>query len=163
MSELDDELYRIVRGMAARAIHSGGDVTMDPTELLHEAWMKVIGSGIGTENRPLFVSVSSKAIRSVLVDRARRRGALKRGGPEQHRTTLTGIADMGSDLVGVMELEAVLEELEAESPRMAQVVQMRVYGGHTISECAEALGVSTGTVNADWRFARALLKKRLQG
>jgi RNA polymerase sigma factor (TIGR02999 family) len=159
---LDEDLYRMVKGMAARAIAKQGARCIDPTELLHEAWIKVVGSGVNPAERKVFMAVAVKAMRSVLVDQARRAMTQKRGGGLA-QTTLSGVGVMGHDPVSVLALERTLAELGEQQPRMVELIELRVYGGFTMAECSEVMGVSERTLNSDWRFAKAWLQSALAG
>jgi len=154
-----DELRRIAR---QRLRHELPDHTLAPTELVHEAWLKLVPvDRVDWRNRAHFYAIASRAMRNVLIDHAVRRRAQKRGGgaqvlslEEQDLRTERSL----DDLVAVGEALARLEEIE---PRHARVVECRVFGGLTLDETAEALGISAATVSRDWAFARAWLHREL--
>lgn len=154
----DPEIYEHLRALAAR-IHrerSGSD-TLQPTALLHEAWMKLGRSSTTFKNRGHFLAVTARAMRQLLVDHARKR---QRQGPHQ---TFTQIGELGTDPVRLLELESALADLEALRPEAAEVVTLRVFGGLTVDEVAEATGRSPRTVARAWRTGRAFLVSRLAG
>ena len=134
--------------------------TLEPTELVHEAYIRLAG-GAGWQNRAHFFGAASRAMRRVLVEHARRRGAGRRGGGRR-QVTFSDLnvpsVDPGIDLLG---LDAALTELEALDPRLGQVVHLRYFAGCSIEETAELLGVSAATVKRDWTYARAWLLERL--
>jgi RNA polymerase sigma factor (TIGR02999 family) len=160
-TELEHAVYEHLRALAGR-IHSdqGAPQTLQPTALAHEAWLKLSRSGVQVQGRAHFLAVAARAMRQILVDRARARNAAKRGGGAL-RTTLHGLSDGMPDTLDVLAFDRVLDDLEALDPMCAEVVLMRTYGGMTVPEAAEALGVSTSSVNRAWRFAGAYLGKRL--
>jgi RNA polymerase sigma-70 factor (ECF subfamily) len=136
--------------------------TLQPTALVHEAFLKLTGgSGIPAKDRAHFLSVATRAMRQVLVDHARRRLAGKRG-HDPERVTLTTVAGARREVgYGLVELNELLERLEALSPRMAKVAELRIFGGTTHEEAAAALAVSVRTVADDWAFARRWLSREL--
>lgn len=158
---LDPSVYDHLRRLAHR-IHqergSGGE-TIAPTALLHEAWAKIARNDHSFANRGHFCAVAARAMRQILVDRARGRGRLKRGENPQ-RTTISGLSGP-SPTVDLLELDDAIERLGQEDAVAADVVVLRAFGGLTVPECAEALGVSPRSINSKWRFARAYLATEL--
>ncbi len=154
--DLTPELYSHLRAIAARIAQDrrGGELTLQPTALVHEAWIKLAGHP-GFVSRVHFLRSAALAMRQVLVDQARARGSVKRGRGAR-RTTLSGLPgeEMAFDLV---ELDASLSTLEALDPDAAEVVLLRCFGGLTLGETAEAMGLSERTVSSRWRHARAWL------
>jgi RNA polymerase sigma-70 factor, ECF subfamily len=161
--QLDAESYAMLRGVAERVFRSRGfgHGSIQPTLLLHEAWLKLSGSGTDFDSEAHFRNVAAKAMRQILIDRARRASAQKRGGAEQHRTTLTGLAAQEQRPVDVLDLERALAELEAADPRAARLVELRTYAGLSMPEVAVALDISESTAARSWRGARAFLAARL--
>ena len=137
--------------------------TLQPTALVHEAWLKVARSldGGGVPNdRQHFLAVATKAMRQVLVNHARDRKADKRGAGAE-RVPLDSVVDALEALTGdVTAMHDVLERLAVDHPRPAQIVEMRVFGGMLVEEVAQALDLAPSTVKADWRFARAWLQQQ---
>jgi RNA polymerase sigma factor (TIGR02999 family) len=158
LEDLYEEMYDELRRQAARWLSAHDSV--DPASLVHEAHQKLARME-GFESRGHFRAVAAKAMRQILVDRARQRRAQKRGG-DQQRVTLTGLSGKGRDM-DVLALHAALEDLAELEPRHAQVVHLRFFGGLTVEELADELGVSRSTVESDWRRARAFLATRLRG
>ena len=155
-----DELHR----MAARCLAGErSTVSLQATGLVNELCLRLLGWSPGTwQNRGHFFGVSAQMMRRVLVDIARRRRAERRGGESAIRVPLDGIdvaaSEPGADLLDV---DAALDLLAREDPRKARVVELRFFGGLSIEETAQALGVSARTVHADWAFARAWLYRAL--
>jgi RNA polymerase sigma factor (TIGR02999 family) len=155
-----DELHRI----AAR--HLAGersDISVQATGLVNEVCLRLLGwDRIHWQNRSHFFGVSAQMMRRVLVDLARRRSAGRRGGSLVQHLSFDGLdlpaSQPDADLVAVDE---ALDALAAEDPRKARVVELRFFGGLTVEETAEALGVSPRTVHTDWAFARAWLYRAL--
>jgi RNA polymerase sigma factor (TIGR02999 family) len=136
--------------------------TLQPTALIHEAWLRIAGQEEDWQNRGHFLGVASLAMRRVLVDHARRRAREKRGGGAQReelRTQFPG--DLGPD-IDVIDLHEGLEQLAQHSERSAKVVELRFFAGLTEDEVAEVLGVTRATVTRDWRAARAWLSSWLK-
>ena len=159
-SPLTPEVYEHLRAIAARIYrdHGQGDLTLQPTALVHEAWIKLRGHP-GFDSRVHFLRSAAHAMRQVLVDHERARGADKRGGGLA-RTTLSGVSDDGAGY-DVIDLDHALSRLEALDAQSAEVVVLRCFGGLTLPETAQALGVSERTVSSRWRHARAWLVAHL--
>jgi RNA polymerase sigma factor (TIGR02999 family) len=157
-----DQLRAIAhRELATRARGGGG--TLSTTALVHEAYLKLVDqSRAGWRDRAHFLALASLAMRHVLVDRAKARAALKRGG-DLRRISLDeeeiGVDDQPEAL---LQLDEALDRLAALEPRLARVVECRFFGGLTEEEIAEALGVTARTVQRDWAKARMLLQRALE-
>lgn len=155
-------VYDELRSLADGALRGErADHTLQPTALVHEAWMKLSGQdGVAWQNRSHFLGIASLAMRRVLVDHARMRARDKRGGGAQREALVTGLAAdvdaLGQDL-DVLALNEGLEQLKHHSARAAKVVELRFFAGLTETETAEVLGVTRPTVTRDWRAARAWL------
>ena len=155
-----DELRRLAATIKGRQDR----VTLDPTGLVNEAWIRLSKSDkVAAQSLPQFKRTAARAIRRILIDLARARAAHKRGGPGAIFVTLGQSADQSAVTAEeVLRLEAALEELAAAEPRQAQIVEWRFFGGMTVDEIAVALDVSKTTVEGDWRVARAWLKHQLR-
>ncbi len=156
-----DELRRLAGHLKRRE----PGITLDPTGLVNEAWIKLSRSPELADTSPLhFKRIAARAMRQVLVESARRRQAEKRGGAERVAITLDdNLADPGAIAADVLLLDGALEELERRHPRPAAVVEARFFGGLTTLEIAESLAISEATVLRDWRTARAWLAAELAG
>jgi RNA polymerase sigma-70 factor, ECF subfamily len=152
---LYEDLRRLARRQLAR---EHGSRTIQPTTLVHEAYLKLAGSAPRAQDRAHLLAIAAHAMRQVLVDHARERRAANRG-PEWMSTTLTdGVSTNDLDPEALIALDDALERLE---PRQRQVVECRYFAGLDDSEIAEALGVTTRTVRRDWVKARAWLNRWL--
>jgi RNA polymerase sigma factor (TIGR02999 family) len=157
-------VYEELRLIAHRhlAARGGGD-TLQTTALVHEAYLKLVDqSRAGWRDRAHFLALASLAMRHVLVDRAKARATLKRGG-ELRRIPLDG-QDIGVDAQpeALLQLDDALQHLAELEPRLARVVECRFFGGMTAEEVAEALAVTVRTVERDWAKARLLLRRALE-
>jgi RNA polymerase sigma factor (TIGR02999 family) len=158
-------VYDDLRGIAARLLKvERTGHTLQPTALVHEAWLRLaFEPGDAWTDAAHFKAVAVRAMRRILVDHARQRGADKRPGNLQ-RVTLTGIQAAAAEeeaCIDLLDLDRALERLEALHERQARVVELRCLGGLTIAEIAHVLGVVPSTVNADWAMARAFLRQEL--
>jgi RNA polymerase sigma factor (TIGR02999 family) len=158
--------YGELRKLARSRLYAGGRSTMlDTTALVHESFLRFARSGeLRSADRRAFFAYASNVMRSVIVDAVRERQAQRRGGDLERLTLDTNAADAlpaGEDeVLRVHEALAALAEVE---PRLAQVVEMRYFGGYSELEIAEALDVTDRTVRRDWDKARRLLLALLQG
>lgn len=136
--------------------------TLQPTALVNEAYLRVVGSkSLDVARRTQFLGCAARAMRQALVDHARARDAQKRGGGERPARLEDSVAISGDSAIDVLELEEALTRLEAVEPREARVVEARYFAGMSVAETALWLGVSERTVDADWRTARAWLRREL--
>ena len=157
--------YDDLRAIAhRRLVAAGSGDTLGTTALVHEAFLRLDGrTGGSWESRARFYAFASHAMRHILVEHARRRRAEKRGGDPVRiplDESLVAAPDSAADVLGVDE---ALEQLAARHPRMAQVVELRFFGGFTVPETAEVLGASVRTVEREWTRARAYLMEVLGG
>jgi RNA polymerase sigma factor (TIGR02999 family) len=154
-------VYEHLRALAARLQRRDPHRTLRPTELVHEAFLKLDAHRDRFESRAHFLAVAAKAMRQILIDRARRIQTDKRGGGALVRTTLAGVGaeDPPIDLV---DLETALAALDAIDPRGAHIVELRYLAGLSVTETAELLGMSRSAVQASWRLSRAFLLARLR-
>ena len=156
-------VYQEMRRLAARYLRGErGGHTLQATALAHEAYLRLVGRREAEwQGRTHFLAVASRAMRGILVDYARRRGAQKRGGGRAPVSLDTTMLSAGCRPVAFDELDQALEHLARLSERQARVVELRYFGGLTIEEAAEVLGVSPVTVKRDWATARAWLYREL--
>jgi len=134
--------------------------SLEPRGLVHELYLKLVISPVEARDRKHFYAIAALAMRQILADRARRRKAAKRGGPERVQVTLSGLADDDRN-VDVLAIDDALAKLELLSPRQARIVELRCLVGMSVAEVADALDVSERTVAAEWRLARAWLTREL--
>lgn len=163
--DLYARVYDHLRAMASGQMAGLGEAhTLQPTALVHEAWLRLSKApGIdGWRDREHFLCYAARAMRSVLIDHARRRKTDKRGG-EWQRQPLDAIVELyqgrGIDLLA---LDDALERLAADEPRQARVVVLRTFGGLTLPEVARQVGVSLATAERDWHVARMFLRETLR-
>lgn len=136
--------------------------TLQPTALVSEAFLKLSKSrGELPDDRQHMLCIVSRAMRQVLVDHARKKLALKRGGKERVRLALTNI-DTGNVRWDVLELNDALDQLNELEPRQAQIVELRYFGGLTVDQVSEILKVSSRTIYLDWQMAKAWLWAELR-
>ncbi|MHB1168427.1 MAG: sigma-70 family RNA polymerase sigma factor [Longimicrobiales bacterium] len=162
-SELLPLVYEELRAIAGKRLSGERpDHTLGATALVHESWMKLVRlDHLDWSNRAHFFAIAARAMRQVLLDHAIARNAQKRGGGVAP-VTLDNI-EIGREvpIVELIALEQALRKLESLDERQLRVVECRCFGGMSIEETAEALGVSTATVSRDWTFARAWLAREL--
>jgi len=150
-----EDLRRLARGQLRRVF---GSQSVRPTELVHEAYVKLSAGDVDAVDRGHFLSIAARAMRQVLVDEARHHRAAKRGGGWKQATLSGSHWFVDVDVDELLTLNDALEELD---PRQRQVVECRFFGGMEESEIAEALGVNERTVRRDWVKARAWLNRAL--
>lgn len=155
------ELRRQAR-LALRRENEGH--TLQATALVHEAWLRLDAQHEARwESRTQFLAVAAQTMRRVLVDHARTRRALKRGGGDVHVTLGNAVhAAVSSDSVDVLALDEALARLGAMDARKARLVELRYFAGLSIPEAAEALGISQSTVIREWAVARMWLRRELE-
>lgn len=176
MRELLPIVYEELRALAAHHLNAPGEraFTLQPTALVHEAYLKMGSADHRWSGRDHFMAVASIAMRQVLVDHARRKYADKRGGGMARLdVNIEDVSEGSSESMGedprsgremrVLELHDLLTQLARADARAAQIAEMRLFGGMAQDQIANVLGVSRMTVTTDWRFARAWLASRVNG
>ena len=157
-----DELHRIAAGIQRQC----PEQSLCPTEIVNEAYPRLAAQRYSNvRDRSHFYHIAATVIRRVLVDRARAQGARKRGGDLDREPLSTAVdarsLDSGLHRLDILALEEALRELERESPKRAQVVELRFFGGRSVEETAAALGVAEITVKRYWKFAQAWLRSKM--
>ncbi len=156
-------VYQELRNLAGRFFRKEAKgITLQPTALVHEAYLKLVDqSAVDWQGRTHFFALAAQAMRRILVDHARRRGAAKRGG-QQSRLLLD------EDLVpglepdnNVLAVDEALLKLAQFDPQQAQLVELRFFGGLSVAEAAEALGISKRSAEREWTMVRAWLRREL--
>jgi RNA polymerase sigma factor (TIGR02999 family) len=155
-----DELRRVA---ASKMAHEASGHTLQPTALVHEAWLRLVGNQNPVwQNRAHFFGAAAEAMRRILIDAARRKHALRHGGGHQ-RVNLEDVdiaaAAEEDELLGVHE---ALDKLAAQDKVKAELVKLRYFVGMTIAEAAEVLGISEPTAKRYWAYARAWLYREIQ-
>lgn len=163
LERLTPRVYRTLRRIAGHHLKNerAGD-SLQATALVHEAYLELIDiTNVEWQHRAHFYAVSAQVMRHILLDRARRRVAAKRGG-DAERMNLDVLPDLSGDRAKeLIALEDALNALAALDERKARVVELRFYGGLSVEESAAVLSVSPETVMRDWKFARAWLQAEL--
>jgi RNA polymerase sigma factor (TIGR02999 family) len=137
--------------------------TLQPTALVNEAYLKLVDQKARWQNRAQFYGVAAQLMRRILVDHARQHQAAKRGGTNQQRLSITSAREIAkTPEVDVLAVHEALEELKQFDPQQERIVELRFFGGLSIEEAAEVLGVGHATVERDWRMARAWLRQKLE-
>lgn len=156
-------VYNDLRRLAqAKMNREPGMMSLEPTALAHETFMRLVDqSRVDWRGKSHFMAVAAQAMRRILVDHARSRKRLKRGGSRQRVDLSSGVAMSGPSEVDLIALDDALEKLTEVDARQAKVVELRFFGGLSVEEVAEAIGVSKRTVEGDWTIARAWLRKEL--
>ena len=150
-----DELRRLA---AARMALEPENQTLQPTALVHEAWLRLVAPGeVHWQNRRHFFSAAAEAMRRIMIERARRKSRLKHGGGQQRLDIADlQLADTTPD-EKVLLIDEALERLQAEDPEKARIVVMKFFGGLTNREVAESFNVTERTIERQWAYAKAWL------
>ena len=158
-------LYDELRGMARRTLAGErADCILCTTVLLHEAYLKLVdGEKVTARGRDYFFAACARAMRQVLVDHARRRASVKRGGGLAHVRLEEARLTADGHCAEVLEVDRALDRLAEVNPRAARVVEGKFFGGLSCEETGRALGISERTAKRDWAFARAWLYRELTG
>jgi RNA polymerase sigma factor (TIGR02999 family) len=161
-----DELRRLAR---QRLSHEGAGLTLQPTALVHEAWLRLVGdTEIRWNSRGHFFAAAAQAMRRILIERARRVAAARHGGALRridldavdHSPELTIAVDDQHEQLA--HLDEALAQLERRDPRKAQIVMLRFFAGLSIEQTALAMDLSPATIKSEWRFARAWLHSEME-
>jgi RNA polymerase sigma factor (TIGR02999 family) len=158
-------VYEDLRKVARRQLNRVGnpDRVLDTTGLVHESYLKMVDqTRVNWTSRSHFLGVAARAMRQVVIDYARRRGAAKRGGGAIQTTIEEGHIAVEDQADWLLSLDQALSRLEARNPRLARIVECRFFAGLSEEETAEALGISLRTVQRDWMKARAWLQEDLR-
>ena len=156
-----EDLRRIARRQLGR-LRPG--YTINSTGLVHEAYLKMVDqSRASWQDRSHFFAVSARAMRQILVDHARRRGRLKRGGDRKATSLDDAMAPVVADAERILLIHDALDRLTTVDPRLTQVVECRFFAGYSEDETADALDVSARTVERDWLRAKVWLREAIDG
>src|SRR5215471_5938323 len=159
-------VYEELRKLAAHKLaHETSGQTLQPTALVHEAYLRLVGDEHGAhwDNRGHFFAAAAEAMRRILIENARRKQRQKRGGgrtPQALEPDQVAAPEVSEDLLA---LDEALTRLADLNPRVARLVQLRYFGGLTIKQAAEVLGISSRTADADWAYARSWLLAAMRG
>jgi RNA polymerase sigma-70 factor (ECF subfamily) len=157
-------VYGELRRLASRYLRAQRvGHTLQPTALVHEAYLRLVNQErAGPTDRTHFIGLAAHAMRSILVDHARGREAAKRGGGRQRIPLDDAVALFESRITDLLGLDEALERLAQIDEQQCRMVELRFFGGLTTAETAEALGVSTRTVEREWRMAKAWLRQQVR-
>jgi RNA polymerase sigma factor (TIGR02999 family) len=156
-------MYAELRGLAAAYLkRERPGHTLQATALVHEAYLKLMGqAGFSSRDRTHVAAMAANAIRRILVDHARTRGRQKRGGQRGRVPLVESAAVADAPGLDLLDLDGALSRLAGQSPERARIVEMRFFAGMSAEEIGRVLGVSSRTVERDWRYARAWLYREL--
>jgi RNA polymerase sigma factor (TIGR02999 family) len=153
-----EELRRVARRQLAGLAHGN---TLQPTSLVHEAYVRLIGKDLKWQGARHFFFAAARAMHDIVVEHARAKASLKRGGGRRRLDLERLVVAYETPCDEILALSDALAELEQRDPRKHQIVMLRFFGGLTSQECADAVELSTRTIEREWRYARAWLHKRL--
>lgn len=156
-------LYDELRGLAAALTQKlAPGQTLQPTALVHEAYMRLVGTtDPGWEGRRHFFGTAARAMRQILVEQARRKAAIKHGGAGQRVELIDNLAYIEPPADDLLALDEAIQQLQDHDPHLAEIVNLRYFGGLSVDEVAEVTQSSARSVFRDWRFAKAWLAKKL--
>jgi RNA polymerase sigma factor (TIGR02999 family) len=158
MDAVFERVYPLLRQLAgARLGKSRGEATLNPTALVHETYLKLVGARrLDLADRRHFFACVARAMRQIVIDHARARASGRRGG-DAVRVPLVDAESIASDDAELVDLDAALDRLDEIAPPLRELVELRVFAGMTLEQLAETCGRSLRSVNRDWQRARALL------
>jgi RNA polymerase sigma-70 factor (ECF subfamily) len=157
-------VYQELRALARRYLQrERGDHTLQPTALVHEAYLRMVDqSHVQWQNRAQFFGLAAQLMRRILIDHARAHVAAKRGGQAEHISLDEAQISQEARAAELVELDAALTELAVVDVRKSRIVELRFFGGLSIDETAEAMGVNAATVRRDWTVAKTWLHHRIR-
>jgi len=155
-----DELHRLARSYFRR---ERGDHTLQPTALVHEAYLRLVDQRAVMENRGHFLAVAATQMRRILVDYSRKHAAARRGSAGEKVLLEDTMAIVEQHPLDMLALDDALQKLAELDPDQSRLVELRFFGGLSVEETAEVLGVSTATVKRSWSSARAFLHRQIAG
>jgi len=164
LDKLIPMVYAELRKIAGRVLQrERRDHTLQPTALVHEAYFRLIDQrSVNWRNRAQFFAIAAQAMRRIIVDHARRHNALKRGGENLKVELEAAMLLPGARDVDVVRLDDALTALAEFDPQQGRIVELRFFGGLSIEETAEVIGISPATVKRDWSMAKAWLHRELE-
>ena len=158
-------VYSELRRLASNYLRrERAEHTLQPTALVNEAYLKLVDQrNAKWQNRAHFFGISAQLMRRILVDHARQHRAVKRGGSGQQRLSITSVEKLAKQPeVDLLALNEALDELAKMDPQQSRIVELKFFGGLSIDEVAEVLGIGHATVERDWKLARAWLRRQLE-
>lgn len=158
-------VYSELRRLASNYLRrERAEHTLQPTALVNEAYLKLVDQrNAKWQNRAHFFGISAQLMRRILVDHARQHHAVKRGGSQQQRLSITSVEKFAQEPeIDLLGLNEALDELARMDPQQSRIVELKFFAGLSIEEIAEVLGIGHATVERDWKLARAWLRRQLQ-
>lgn len=158
-------VYNELRRLASNYLRrERANHTLQPTALVNEAYLKLVDQrNAKWQNRAHFFGISAQLMRRILVDHARQHHAVKRGGSNQQRLSITSAEQIAKQPeIDLLALNEALDELTKMDPQQGRIVELKFFGGLSIDETAKVLGISHATVERDWKMARAWLRRQLE-
>jgi RNA polymerase sigma factor (TIGR02999 family) len=153
------ELRRLATELTARVTPGQ---TLQPTALVHEAYLRLVRNrDPGWEGRRHFFSAAARAMREILIEQARHKSSLKHGGQANRLELVEGMAWIEPPPSDLLSLDEAIQQLRAEDPHLAEIVELRYFTGLSVEEAASVVGESVSTLKRDWRYARAWLARRM--
>jgi RNA polymerase sigma factor (TIGR02999 family) len=164
LDQLTPILYDELRRLASAHLRRNADAeTIQPTSLVHEAYLKLAGQeSLEFQNRAQFFGLAAQVMRTILVDHARSKNAAKRGGGNAAITLKDDLVAAPENTTDILMLHDALEALAVQDDRKARIIEMRYFGGMTAQEIADALGISVATIGREIRVAHAWLMRHMQ-
>ncbi len=161
-ADLVPQLYGQLRRYARAVLQrEAAAMTLQPTALVHEAFLRLLPDQAQWQGPAHFFGAAARAMRRILIERARRRGRMRHGRDRERTALTTGAGAVSAPDLELLALDEALERFERHDPRRSEVVHLRHFAGLSLEETAQVLGVSVSTVKADWAFARAWLRLEL--
>ncbi len=163
MARLVPLIYEELRAIAAREMRrERGEHTLQPTALVHEVFLRLVDKAdLSWQNRAHFLSIAAQSMRRILVEHARHRKRLKRGGSAERVTLDDQFAAPDQDPPDLIDIDSALERLTQFDARKGRVVELRFFAGLSVEETARVLGISEATVKREWQFAKAWIQREL--
>jgi RNA polymerase sigma factor (TIGR02999 family) len=163
LPEILPEIYQELRVLAAKYLkHERPGHTLQPTALVHEAYLRLVDQRkMDWKSRNHFLAIAARIMRRVLLQHAEARGAAKRGGGDTPLELDAALGLFDRRQISTLALHNTLRELEASDPRQGQIVELRFFGGLSIEETAEVMGISPATVKREWTIARMWLEREM--
>lgn len=161
--QLFERLYEELKKIATAYLRGQRrDLTLAPTALVHEAFLRLFDADIKSQSRGELLSLAATAMRRILIDGARRRNAKKRDAGEQLTWRDSAFAAANDRETYVVRLDDALARLEAQDPQLAKLVELRFFGGFSVEETASSMGLSSATIKRRWRLAKAWLQREIE-
>ncbi|MEZ6121151.1 MAG: sigma-70 family RNA polymerase sigma factor [Pirellulaceae bacterium] len=156
--ELLPVVYQELRQLASRQMaHESPGNTLQTTALVHECYLRLVGDAHSFENRAHFFAAAAESMRRILVERARSRHAIKRGGTLNRCELTSNIPSNGPEPDEILQIDEFLDQLADQHPQVAELVKLHYFGGFNLSEAGRLLGISSSTAHRHWVFAKAWL------